>query len=479
MSADSAKRAEGARSYRATGAEFRESLRGARVVVVGLGASGVAAARLLLRAGAKVTANDAATRDKLSADAISLEADGASMILGGHDAADIENADLVVVSPGVPRFDALAEATRRGHEVIAEVELATRLLPNIPSIAITGSNGKSTTTMLVGALLEAAGKKPFLGGNLGAPPSDLALTGDRCPFDVLVLEVSSYQAERMPKFRPKSAALLNASPNHLDRYDSYDDYVKAKGNLFVQQRSDDIAVIPAGDAPIEEQARRGRGVIVRFGVADDAEARFVRTPTEIADRATGGTWKRSEIFLRGEHNAMNVCAALALVTPFGVDSDVARGVLREFRGLPHRIAFVREIDDVAYYDDSKGTNVGASVAAIRGLTLASDAARVVLIAGGRDKLGAYDPLVDALRERGRGAVLIGEAAQRISDAIGDACPTVRAGSMEEAVSRARDLAEKGDAVLLSPACSSFDMFRDYKHRGDAFVDAVNALPRGA
>ncbi|MFO0615124.1 MAG: UDP-N-acetylmuramoyl-L-alanine--D-glutamate ligase [Polyangiaceae bacterium] len=450
---------------------FREGLRGARAVVVGLGASGVAAARLLLRAGAKVTANDALPRERLSADALSLEADGAALALGGHDGAGIEAAQLVVVSPGVPRFDALDEAARRGAEVIGELELATRLLPHVPSIAITGSNGKSTTTTLVGELLGAAGKRPFVGGNLGSPPSDLALTGDRCPFDVLVLEVSSYQAERMPRFRPKSAALLNASPNHLDRYDGYDDYVKAKGNLFVNQRSDDIAVIPANDATIEQQARRGQAVIVRFGVPTDADARFVRSPTEIADRATGATWRRDEIRVRGEHNAMNVCAALALVSPFGVHPDVARAVLAEFRGLPHRIAFIRTIDGVSYYDDSKGTNVGASVAAIRGLS----EARVVLIAGGRDKLGAYDPLVDALRERGRGAVLIGEAADRIQSAIGDACPTTRASSMEEAVHRARELAQSGDAVLLSPACSSFDMFRDYKHRGDAFVEVVNAL----
>jgi UDP-N-acetylmuramoylalanine--D-glutamate ligase len=454
---------------------FRDGLRGTRAVVVGLGASGVAASRLLLRAGAKVVGNDAAPREKLTAEALSLEADGASLVVGGHAGAGIEQADLVVVSPGVPKFDALSDAARRGAEVIGELELATRLLPGIPSIAITGSNGKSTTTMLVGALLEASGKRPFVGGNLGSPPSDLALTGDRCPYDVLVLEVSSYQAERMPRFRPKSAALLNASPNHLDRYDSYADYVKAKGNLFVQQRHEDVAVLPAGDPELEAQARRGHGVLVRFGVASDADARFVRTPADIADRATGASWRRADIFLRGEHNAMNVSAALALVSPFGVDPDVARAVLHDFRGLPHRIAFVRSVDGVTYYDDSKGTNVGASVAAIRGLP----EARVVLIAGGRDKLGAYDPLVDALRERGRGAVLIGEAAERIASAIGDACPVERAGSMDEAVSRANALAQRGDAVLLSPACSSFDMFRDYKHRGDAFVEAVNALvPRG-
>lgn len=456
-------------------ASFRDSLRGARAVVVGLGASGVAAAKLLLRAGANVTANDVAPREKLSAAALALEDAGATLVLGGHREAGIATAELVVVSPGVPRFDALGDAERRGVEVIAELELATRLLPGIPTIAITGSNGKSTTTTLVGALLDAAGKRPFLGGNLGAPPSDLALTGESCPHDVLVLEVSSYQAERMPRYRPRSAALLNASPNHLDRYERYADYVRAKGNLFVNQRPEDLAVIPARDATIEQQARRGQGVLVRFGEASDESARFVRTATEIADRATGATFRRDAIFIRGEHNAMNVCAALALVSPFGVDPGVARRVLAEFRGLPHRIAFVREVDGVAFYDDSKGTNVGAAVAAIRGL----GESRVVLVAGGRDKLGAYDPLVEALRDRGRGAVLIGEAADRMADAIGDTVPVVRAGSMDEAVVRARELAQRGDAVLLSPACSSFDMFRDYEHRGEVFVDAVLALaPRG-
>jgi UDP-N-acetylmuramoylalanine--D-glutamate ligase len=450
---------------------LRARLRGARVVVVGLGASGVAAAKLLRRLGAEVVGTDSAPRQKLSEQAIALEQAGVRLAVGGHADAGFLEAGLVVVSPGVPRLREIAESERRGVEVIGELELATRLLPGIPAIAITGSNGKSTTTTLAHALIVASGKTAFAGGNLGSPPSDLVDAELPLP-DVLVLEVSSYQAERMPEFQPRAAALLNASANHLDRYDSFDDYVRAKGNLFVNLTVEDVAVVPADDAAVVAQAKRGAGRVVTFSRAD-GEGDIVFSRDEIVDRSRDVTFSRREILLSGDHNALNVCAALALVGPFGVSDDVTRRVLRDFRGLPHRIAFVREVGGVRYYDDSKGTNVGASVAAILGLA----EPRVVLIAGGRDKLGSYGPLVDALRARGRGLVLLGEAADRIATAAGDTVPIARADSMDEAVERSRDLARPGDAVLLSPACSSFDMFRDYKHRGEAFVQAVERLPR--
>ncbi len=441
------------------------------IVVVGLGRSGVAAARLCRRGGARVVATDSAPLEKLSPEARALATEGVEIIAGGHGGVDFEGASLVVVSPGVPNFEALDRAARAGVSVIGEIELAARHLPPIPTIAITGSNGKSTTVTLVGELLAALGHRPFVGGNLGEPPCEIVpAPGAPFPYDVLVLEISSFQAERIPTFRPARAALLNVSENHLDRYTGFDAYVAAKGNLFQNQQPSDGAVVPADDPRCIAQAKRGRAELVTFGPAS-SDAAFTFDKESIIDRARDVRYARKDIPLAGDHNAENVCAALALLADRAPDPDRIRAALASFKGLAHRIVAVGDHAGVRYYDDSKGTNVGATVAAVRGLP----EEKIVLIAGGRDKLGAYDPLVAALRDRGRAAVLIGEAADRIASAIGGAVPVARAASMEEAVTRAASFAKPGDAVLLSPACSSFDMFRDYKHRGDAFVDAVHAL----
>lgn len=445
---------------------FEQSLAGRRVVVIGLGRSGVAASRACKKFGAEVIATDSAAIEQLGPAARALEDEGIRIMAGGHAGGPLASAELIVVSPGVPSFPELAAAEARGTEVIGEIELAARLLPGLPSFAITGSNGKSTTTLLASALATAAGLTPFVGGNLGTPPCEIVLEAAPA-YDVLVLEISSFQAERVPTYRPVSVALLNVSDNHLDRYDGFDAYVRAKGNLFANQREGDVAVVPAGDARCLAEARRGGARVVEFGpLGSGADFTFDRE--SIFDRRRGVAYERRRIRLAGEHNALNVCSALALFDARDIDPERARAALEGFVGLPHRIAFAGSLAGVTYYDDSKGTNVGAVVAAIRGLS----EQRVVLIAGGRDKLGSYDPLVLALRERGRGAVLMGEAADRIAEAIGSAVPVERASSMDDAVARASRLAQPGDAVLLSPACSSFDMFRDYKHRGEAFVDAV-------
>ncbi|HTJ85517.1 MAG TPA: UDP-N-acetylmuramoyl-L-alanine--D-glutamate ligase, partial [Polyangiaceae bacterium] len=395
-------------------------LAGARVVVVGLGRSGVAAARACLRHGARVTATDSARLEALSAEARALAEGGGTLAAGGHDAVDLASADLVVISPGVPAFPALAAAEARGVLVIGEIELASRLLPGVPTIAITGSNGKSTTTTLVGELCAALGLETFVGGNLGTPPAEIVVDPASPSFDVLVLEISSFQAERIPTYRPTSAALLNVSDNHLDRYDGFDAYVRAKGNLFVHQTESDVAVVPAGDARCLAEAARGRGRVVTFGPASSGAA-FAFDRDVVVDRARGISYARAEMRVAGDHNAANVAAALALVSHLEPDPAIVRRVLASFAGLPHRIVKVATRAGVTYYDDSKGTNVGAVVAAIRGLS----EEKIVLIAGGRDKLGSYDPLVAALRDRGRAAVLIGEAADRIAEAIGDAVPVAR------------------------------------------------------
>jgi UDP-N-acetylmuramoylalanine--D-glutamate ligase len=376
-----------------------------------------------------------------------------------------DRATLVVVSPGVPALPELERALASGAEVIGELELAFRHYEGEPVVAVGGTNGKSTTTTLVGELLSAAGEKVFTGGNLGRPAAE-AVDGE---FDAIVLEVSSFQLERAPSFRPKVSVLLNVTEDHLDRYPSFSAYADAKGNAFVNQTADDVAVVPFGDKLCEEQARRGKGRVVFFGSAGD----YVVDGQAVVESATGERFDLSKTRLHGAHNYANAAAAIAAARALGISSESVRLGLSRFEPLPHRMALAGEIAGVRFYDDSKGTNVGASVTALAGLS----EAKGVLIAGGRDKLGAYEPLVAALREKGRAVVLIGEAAERIAVAVGDALPVTRASSMPEAVQLALEAAKPGDAVLLSPACSSFDMFKSYAERGDRFVDAVRDLAR--
>ncbi|MSP24530.1 MAG: UDP-N-acetylmuramoyl-L-alanine--D-glutamate ligase [Myxococcales bacterium] len=438
------------------------------MAVVGLGASGLAAARLCRRAGAMVTGFDQAARDLLSPDAREFLSGDVHTTAAGT----LDRFDLIVVSPGVPENPALSSAAQHGVEIIGELELGARALPpSLPLILVGGTNGKSTVTALTAALFAAAGHRTFVGGNFGTPLSEAV--GDE--LDVAVVEISSFQAERLPTLHARGHALLNVTPDHLDRYASFADYAHAKGNPFAQMDDRDIAVVPLADEACAQQARRGAARLVTFGIHDADVA--PDGAGAILDRLRDHRYSLDELALQGGHNVANVCAAIALVSGLAVAgvldtsaSAIARA-LREFRGLPHRNVLVRELDQVRYYDDSKGTNVGATVAALLGLV----EPRAVLIAGGRDKLGSYEPLVVALRQRGRALVLIGEAADRIASAASGVVPIARARSMAEAVSIGRELAHPGDAVMLSPACSSYDMFRDYKERGDIFVHAVLAL----
>jgi UDP-N-acetylmuramoylalanine--D-glutamate ligase len=442
--------------------------KGKKIVVVGLGASGVAAARLGLRRGACVVGTDRKAAADLSEGGRALVNEGATLSVGGHAAAGLDKADLIVISPGVPSFAELEAAERAGVPVIGEIEMAVRCLREpAPVVAVGGTNGKSTTTSLIAAMLEAQGVRTFAGGNLGEPLADHV--DER--FGAVVLEVSSFQMERAPTFKPRVSVLLNISEDHLDRYPSFEAYAHAKGNAFAQQMADDIAIVPAQDAACLRQAQRGKARIVTFGPGGTIDV----VGNAVVDTRSGERYARSEITLAGGHNALNVAAAVAASTALGVQPEAIRRVLRAFRGLPHRMVLVRELRGVRYYDDSKGTNVGAVVTALAGIT----EAKAVVIAGGRDKGGSYAPLVDALAQKGRAAVLIGEAADALAGAIGEAIPIRRARTLDEAVRISAELARPGDAVLLSPACSSYDMFRDYKHRGDEFVRAVNALEGGS
>ena len=275
--------------------------------------------------------------------------------------------------------------------------------------------------------------------------------------------------ERVDRFRPRVCALLNVTDDHLDRYAGFDAYARAKGNAFLQQRPDDWAVVPSGDAICLREANRGRAAVLTFGPGGDVDI----TGDAVVDRSRNERYLRRDMALTGGHNALNVAAAIACVRSFDVPAAVIRRVLGEFRGLPHRTALVAEVRGIRFYDDSKGTNVGAAVTALEGLL----EERAVLIAGGRDKGGSYAPLVEAIARKARAVVLIGEAAEAIARAIADRVPVLRASSMAEAVGLGASVARPGDAVLLSPACSSFDMFRDYKDRGDEFVRCVRSLQK--
>ena len=442
-----------------------------RCVVIGAGASGLAAAELLSSRGADVVINDRRAREALGEAALALEARGATLALGSHDPRFFEGAGLVVLSPGVPAIPELAEVFAR-VETIGEVELASRFL-TAPIVGITGTNGKSTVTTLVGDMLRRSGLATFVGGNLGVALSEAVGSDADTPDGRIVAELSSFQLETVRTFRPMVAAVLNVSPDHLDRYASLADYAKAKGNVFIAQAAGDHAVLPADDAACAELAPSRAGVTVHAFGGATGEVRV--EGDELVDTVTGWRLSVSEIRLRGRHNQENAAAAVLVARLSGADGDAMKASLRETAGLPHRAELVRELDGVAWIDDSKATNVGATIAALDGL--ASPARRCVLIAGGVDKGGSYAPLAERLAEVGRAVVLIGKSADLIADALASLPLAVRrAGTMEEAVTVARALAEPGDVALLAPACSSFDMFRSYAHRGDAFQAAVRALP---
>ncbi len=433
-----------------------------KTLVVGAGTTGIAVARFLLRAGDRVVLTDR-VQERTIPDEVRQHAE---LVLGAHRVGDFTGADRIVLSPGVdPRGPELSAARAAGVPITGEIELASAHVGGT-LIAITGTNGKSTATSLCGALCAATGRPTFVGGNLGTPLVSAIGTPALAPGGFCVLELSSYQLETCVTLRPLVAVLLNLTPDHLDRYASMEAYGAAKARIFGAQTCEDFAVVHAEDATCVALAQKGPPRLVALPPPDAAEL-VLPLPTGTERYPT------SELSLFGHHNLQNAAAAYAAARLAGVPSDAVRTGARGFRALDHRMQLVGEARQVRYFDDSKGTNVDAVVAAVRGLPTP-----YVLICGGRDKGGSYAPLADAVRGHARAVVLIGEAAPLLEAALGDATPHVRAASMEEAVHRATALAQPGDAVVLSPACSSFDMFTDYKDRGRRFQAAVAALPRG-
>ncbi|MCB9627684.1 MAG: UDP-N-acetylmuramoyl-L-alanine--D-glutamate ligase [Sandaracinaceae bacterium] len=454
-------------------------IRDKRFLVVGLGTSGLAAARLLASRGARVCVNDVRSEAELGERAAEVRALGAELVTGEHPCALFTSVDHIVVSPGVPPLAALDDAERAGVPISSEIELASWFVAG-RIVGITGTNGKSTVTTLVGQMCERAGLPTFVGGNLGRPLVEVVGTDAAGPDGVVVVELSSFQLERVAHLRVHVAMLLNVTDDHLDRYADFDAYAAAKARIFERQLPSDYAILPAGDLRCRQAFEGvGAGAVPRFfGRVSEPEGQGVSVVDGvITDARTGLAVPTSDLKIRGGHNEDNACAAALAAGLVGVDAEVVASVLRDFPGLSHRMQHVTEWQGVTYYDDSKATNVGAAVAALDGLAeLDERGGRVVLIAGGRDKGGSYQPLVEALRVRGRGAVLIGDATPLLRDAFAaESLPRVEAGSMDAAVRAAAQLAQPGDVVVLAPACSSFDWYGGYAERGRDFQRAARAL----
>ena len=447
------------------------TLSGRRVTVVGLARSGLAACRVLAERGALVVGTDRSRRETLRGDLAGVEARGVRIETGGHHAESFLAADLIVISPGVPTDMALlAQARSQGIPVWGEVELASRLTA-ARFLGITGTNGKSTTTSLVGAMLEAAGFPVVVAGNIGTALCEVVPT--LTPSHWVVAELSSFQLETIATFRPQVAALLNLAPDHLDRYADLDAYYAAKARIFLNQTSDDYAVLNADDPATLAWARGIRSQPRLFSrTRTMGDGAFVRDGRLIVrrDGRTDAVCEVGELRIQGLHNLENGLAAAAVAAAIGTPPAAIGTALRRFPGLPHRLELVAELDGVRYVNDSKGTNVGAVVKSLEGY-----AGGVILIAGGKDKGGDFAPLRPLVASRVKALLLLGQARQVIRDQLGGACPMEEVSTLEAAVARGAEIAVAGDTVLLSPACASFDMFRDFEHRGDVFRQAVRDL----
>jgi UDP-N-acetylmuramoylalanine--D-glutamate ligase len=447
------------------------TLGGRRVTVVGLARSGLAACRVLAERGAVVVGTDRSRREALRGDLGALEARGVRIETGGHHAESFLAADLIVISPGVPTDMALlAQARTQGIPVWGEVELASRLTA-ARFLGFTGTNGKSTTTSLVGAMLEAAEFPVVVAGNIGTALCEVVTT--LTPSHWVVAELSSFQLETIATFRPQVAALLNLAPDHLDRYADLDAYYAAKARIFLNQTSDDYAVLNADDPPTLAWARGIRSQPRLFSrTRTMGDGAFVRDGRVIVrrDGRTDAVCEVGELRIQGLHNLENGLAAAAVAAAIGTPPAAIGTALRRFPGLPHRLELVAELDGVRYVNDSKGTNVWAVVKSLEGY-----AGGVILIAGGKDKGGDFAPLRPLVASRVKALLLLGQARQVIRDQLGGACPMEEVSTLEAAVARGAEIAITGDTVLLSPACASFDMFRDFEHRGDVFREAVRDL----
>jgi UDP-N-acetylmuramoylalanine--D-glutamate ligase len=456
------------------------NVKGKRVLVVGLGKSGVASALFLEKRGARVAVSDAKSQEQLRQEIPLLLDHGITVETGQHGERTFRDQDLIVISPGVP-FDVpqLVQARALGIPVIGEVELAARFLKG-KIVAITGSNGKTTTTALAGEIIAAGGRKALVGGNIGTPAITFVESSTEDTW--VVLEISSFQLETVESFHPRIAVVLNVTPDHLDRHYSFENYTAAKARIFENQSTNDFAVLNADNAPCVEMATAAKATAPK-ATAPKASVYWFSRLKEVANgafvRAGSIIWRdqhgdheimpAKEISLKGGHNLENVLAAICVGMLAGIEPAQIRRAVSEFKAVEHRLEFVATVRGVDYYNDSKATNVDATIKALE-----SFPGRIHLILGGKDKGSDYSVLNALLRERVKRVYTIGAAAAKIeSQALGTEIASV--GTLETAVKRASESASAGDVVLLAPACASFDQFDSYEHRGRIFKDLVRQL----
>ena len=443
---------------------------GKRVLVVGMARTGIATAKFLKAKGSLVTTTEVKPEEEMPEASRELKDLDLSAEWGGHQTETFLEQDLIVLSPGVDlSMDPIQKAIRQGVRVISEIELAYHFI-HVPILAVTGTNGKTTTTLLLGEMLKEDGRRVGVGGNVGEPLILFADGGDR--WEVLAVEISSFQLEAIEDFRPRISVLLNITEDHLDRYSSYNDYIQAKVRIFANQNSGDLAVLNRDDPIVMRSGEKAKAKKILFSMRERLEEGAFSDGRTISLRFE---WKGEEYSLdktplKGIHNVENMMAALTAARIFGCSKRAVQNVLDRFQGLEHRLEFVREIGGVRFYDDSKGTNVGSVVKSLQ-----SFSEPVILIAGGKDKNGDLSPLKELVRKRVKHLVLLGEAKDRMNRELGGLTDTVMVKTLEEAVALARQKAKGGEVVLLSPACSSFDMFKDYKERGRVFKEAVRRL----
>jgi UDP-N-acetylmuramoylalanine--D-glutamate ligase len=446
-------------------------LKGKKVLVVGLGKSGLAAALFLRRRGAQVTVSDIRSAEALAKDIPALLEEGINVEAGGHGLLTFRRQDLIVVSPGVPlETPELVQAKSFGRPVIGELELAARFLKG-RILAVTGSNGKTTTTSLLGEILERAGLPTLVGGNIGVPV--VALIDESTDTTWSVLEVSSFQLESTEQFHPAIAVILNITPDHLDRHGSFENYALAKERIFAAQDANDFVVLNADNLRAAASSQRSKAKIFWFSLEHPvAQGAWVESGS-IVYRATSDTVPEivmplSGIPLKGEHNVENVLAAVIAARLAGASVDAIRQGIEKFKAVEHRLEYVATLNGVEIYNDSKATNVDATAKAV-----AAFPGGVHLILGGKDKNSDYTQLADLLRSRVKAVYTIGSAAAKIESQLRGVVSIHSCETLEKAVSAIAAAAHPGDVVLLAPACSSFDQFESYEHRGRVFKELVN------
>ena len=448
-------------------------LKGKKVLVVGLGKSGLAAALFLRRRGAHETVSDVRSAEALAKEIPALMEAGIMVETGGHGLLTFRRQDLIVVSPGVPLdTPELVQVKHFGLPVIGELELAARFLKG-HTLAVTGSNGKTTTTTLLGEILNAGGLPTLVGGNIGVPV--VALIDDSSDESWSVLEVSSFQLETTEEFHPNIAVILNITPDHLDRHGSFENYIRAKERIFAAQTAEDCLVLNADNTPCEEAATRAAARVYWFSIEHPVPQGAWLEQGSVAyrpapDAATEYVIPSRGIPLKGAHNVENVLAAVVAARLAGVPVDVIRRAIENFRAVEHRLEYVATRNGVEYYNDSKATNVDATAKAV-----ASFSSGIHLILGGKDKGSPYTVLADLLRERVTAVYTIGVAAPKIEKDLRGVVSILSCETLDKAVSAAASAARAGEVVVLAPACSSYDQFENYEQRGRVFKELVKAL----